>query len=90
MAREKLRKHVFDRVNVHNVLIHLVRLRGKELESKQLELASLQNQPNASKEQLRLRQVVTRAGRGLAEGGARPPGGRGSAGWDSERAEPLS
>ncbi|KAM5259578.1 coiled-coil domain-containing protein 183 isoform 3-T3 [Hipposideros larvatus] len=58
VAREKLRKHVFDRVNVHNVLLHLVRLRGKQLESKQLELASLQNQPDASKEQLRLRQVI--------------------------------
>ncbi|XP_019495949.1 PREDICTED: coiled-coil domain-containing protein 183 isoform X2 [Hipposideros armiger] len=58
VAREKLRKHVFDRVNVHNVLLHLVRLRGKQLESKQLELASLQNQPDASKEQLRLLQVI--------------------------------
>ncbi|XP_019612386.2 coiled-coil domain-containing protein 183 [Rhinolophus sinicus] len=57
-TREKLRKHVFDRVNVHNVLIHLVRLRGKQLESKQLELTSLQNQPDTTKEQLRLQQVI--------------------------------
>lgn len=61
MAREKLRKHVFDRVNVHNVLIHLVRLRGKQLESKQLELTRLQNQPDTTKEQLRLQQVATGA-----------------------------
>lgn len=60
-TREKLRKHVFDRVNVHNVLIHLVRLRGKQLESKQLELTSLQNQPDTTKEQLRLQQVATGA-----------------------------
>lgn len=57
-SREKLRKNVFDRVNVHNVLIHLVRLRGKQLESKQLELSTLQNQPDATKEQLRLQQVI--------------------------------
>ncbi|KAF6327037.1 coiled-coil domain containing 183 [Rhinolophus ferrumequinum] len=58
VAREKLRKHIFDRVNVHNVLIHLVRLRGKQLESKQLELTRLQNQPDTTKEQLRLQQVI--------------------------------
>ncbi|XP_036117210.1 coiled-coil domain-containing protein 183 [Molossus molossus] len=58
VAREKLRKYVFDRVNVHNVLIHLVRRRGQQLESMQLELASLQNQPVATKEEQRLLQVI--------------------------------
>ncbi|XP_046511882.1 coiled-coil domain-containing protein 183 isoform X4 [Equus quagga] len=58
VAREKLRKYVFDRVNVHNVLIHLVRRRGQKLESMQLELAGLQNQPDATKEELRLLQVI--------------------------------
>lgn len=76
MAREKLRKYVFDRVNVHNVLIHLVRRRGQKLESMQLELAGLQNQPDATKEELRLLQVGRRGSAG-AEG---PRGGRGSAG----------
>ncbi|XP_024906906.1 coiled-coil domain-containing protein 183 [Pteropus alecto] len=58
VAREKLRKYVFDRVNVHNVLTHLVRRRGKQLESMQQELASLQNQPEATKEEQRLLQVI--------------------------------
>ncbi|XP_074218781.1 coiled-coil domain-containing protein 183 isoform X2 [Camelus bactrianus] len=58
VAREKLRKYVFDRVNVHNVLIHLVRRRGEKLESMQLELASLQSQPDATKEELRMLQVI--------------------------------
>ncbi|XP_004423720.1 PREDICTED: coiled-coil domain-containing protein 183 [Ceratotherium simum simum] len=58
VAREKLRKYVFDRVNVHNVLIHLVRRRGQQLESMQLELASLQNQPDATKDELRMMQVI--------------------------------
>ncbi|CAN0518389.1 unnamed protein product [Rangifer tarandus platyrhynchus] len=58
VAREKLRKYVFDRVNVHNVLIHLVRRRGRKLESMQLELAGLKSQPDATKEELRLRQVI--------------------------------
>ncbi|XP_054440755.1 coiled-coil domain-containing protein 183 [Pteronotus mesoamericanus] len=58
VAREKLRKYVFDRVNVHNALIHLARRRGQQLESMQLALASLQNQPAATKEELRLRQVI--------------------------------
>ncbi|XP_011812794.1 PREDICTED: coiled-coil domain-containing protein 183 [Colobus angolensis palliatus] len=58
VAREKLRKYVFDRVNTHNLLIHLVRRRGQKLESMQLELASLQSQPDASNEELRLLQVV--------------------------------
>ncbi|XP_024418118.2 coiled-coil domain-containing protein 183 [Desmodus rotundus] len=58
VAREKLRKYVFDRVNVHNALIHLARRRGQQLESMQLELASLQNQPTATKEELRLLQVI--------------------------------
>ncbi|XP_035878367.1 coiled-coil domain-containing protein 183 isoform X1 [Phyllostomus discolor] len=56
VAREKLRKYVFDRVNAHNALIHLARRRGQQLESMQLELASLQNQPTATKEELRLLQ----------------------------------
>ncbi|KAI4547620.1 hypothetical protein MG293_004175 [Ovis ammon polii] len=58
VAREKLRKYVFDRVNVHNVLIHSVRRRGRKLESMQLELAGLRSQPDATKEELRLRQVI--------------------------------
>ncbi|KAF6123470.1 coiled-coil domain containing 183 [Phyllostomus discolor] len=58
VAREKLRKYVFDRVNAHNALIHLARRRGQQLESMQLELASLQNQPTATKEELRLLQVI--------------------------------
>uniref|UniRef100_A0A452FCB6 Coiled-coil domain containing 183 n=1 Tax=Capra hircus TaxID=9925 RepID=A0A452FCB6_CAPHI len=58
VAREKLRKYVFDRVNVHNVLIHLVRRRGRKLESMQLELAGLRSQPDATKEELRLQQVI--------------------------------
>ncbi|XP_032162488.1 coiled-coil domain-containing protein 183 isoform X1 [Mustela erminea] len=58
VAREKLRKYVFDRVNVHNVLIHLVRRRGQKLESMQLELASLRSQPAATKEELHLLQVI--------------------------------
>ncbi|XP_077005118.1 coiled-coil domain-containing protein 183 isoform X2 [Tamandua tetradactyla] len=57
-AREKLRKYVFDRVNVHNALIHLVRRRGEKLESLRLELASLSGQPEATQEELRLRQVI--------------------------------
>ncbi|KAF0877618.1 RABL6 protein, partial [Crocuta crocuta] len=40
VAREKLRKYVFDRVNVHNVLIHLVRRRGEKLQSMRLQLAA--------------------------------------------------
>uniref|UniRef100_A0A2K5F7U9 Coiled-coil domain containing 183 n=1 Tax=Aotus nancymaae TaxID=37293 RepID=A0A2K5F7U9_AOTNA len=58
VAQEKLRKYVFDRVNAHNLLIHLVRRRGEKLESMQLELASLQSQTAASKEELRLRQII--------------------------------
>ncbi|XP_003122382.2 coiled-coil domain-containing protein 183 [Sus scrofa] len=58
VAREKLRKYVFDRVNVHNALMHLMRRRGQKLESMQLQLASLQSQPEATKEELRLRQVI--------------------------------
>ncbi|XP_036272786.1 coiled-coil domain-containing protein 183 isoform X2 [Pipistrellus kuhlii] len=58
VAREKLRKYVFDRVNVHNVLIHLVRRRGQQLEGLQLQLEGLQHQPLASKEELRLLQVI--------------------------------
>nr|KAF6269010.1 coiled-coil domain containing 183 [Myotis myotis] len=58
VAREKLRKYVFDRVNVHNVLIHLVRRRGQQLESLQLQLEGLQHQPVATKEELRLLQVI--------------------------------
>lgn len=66
MAREKLRKCVFDRVNAHNVLIHLARRRGQKLESLQLELANLRNQPEASKEELRQLQVPgDRVGAGL-------------------------
>ncbi|XP_025779625.1 coiled-coil domain-containing protein 183 [Puma concolor] len=58
VAREKLRKYVFDRVNVHNVLIHLVRRREQKLESMKLELASLRRQPDNTKEEQRLRQVI--------------------------------
>ncbi|XP_059514638.1 coiled-coil domain-containing protein 183 isoform X1 [Myotis daubentonii] len=58
VAREKLRKYVFDRVNVHNVLIHLVRRRGQQLEGLQLQLEGLQHQPVATKEELRLLQVI--------------------------------
>uniref|UniRef100_G3RFJ0 Coiled-coil domain containing 183 n=1 Tax=Gorilla gorilla gorilla TaxID=9595 RepID=G3RFJ0_GORGO len=58
VVREKLRKCVFDRVNMHNLLIHLVRRRGQKLESMQLELASLRSQPDASKEELRLLQII--------------------------------
>nr|XP_021527075.1 coiled-coil domain-containing protein 183 [Aotus nancymaae] len=58
VIRHKLRKYVFDRVNAHNLLIHLVRRRGEKLESMQLELASLQSQTAASKEELRLRQII--------------------------------
>ncbi|XP_006863746.1 PREDICTED: uncharacterized coiled-coil domain-containing protein KIAA1984 homolog [Chrysochloris asiatica] len=58
VAREKLRKYVFDRVNVHNVLIHLVRQRGQKLESMQLELASLENQPETTKEEQRQLQII--------------------------------
>lgn len=88
VAREKLRKYVFDRVNVHNVLIHLVRRRGQQLESMQLELAGLQNQPVATKEEQRLLQVV--AGRGEASGGAGlRPKRRDSSCGDSGGVEPL-
>ncbi|XP_062062829.1 coiled-coil domain-containing protein 183 [Lepus europaeus] len=58
VAREKLRKYIFDRVNAHNVLIHLVRRRGQRLECMQLELARLRSQPDATKEELRLLQVI--------------------------------
>ncbi|XP_053060316.1 coiled-coil domain-containing protein 183 isoform X3 [Acinonyx jubatus] len=58
VAREKLQKYVFDRVNVHNVLIHLVRRREQKLESMKLELASLRRQPDHTKEEQRLRQVI--------------------------------
>lgn len=78
VARERLRKYVFDRVNVHNVLIHLVRRRGQQLESMQLQLDGLRNQPAATKEQLRLLQVAAGAGRpgaGLRRGAGRPGGG---------------
>lgn len=68
VAREKLRKYVFDRVNMHNVLmIDLVRRREQKLESMQLELASLKNQPEATKEEPRMLQVA-------AGSGAGPPG----------------
>lgn len=63
-------------MNVHNVLIHLVRRRGKQLESMQRELASLQNQPEATKEELRMLQVGTERGRSLG----RRPCGRGLGG----------
>uniref|UniRef100_A0A2K5PJC1 Coiled-coil domain containing 183 n=1 Tax=Cebus imitator TaxID=2715852 RepID=A0A2K5PJC1_CEBIM len=58
VAQEKLRKYVFDRVNAHNLLIHLVRRRGEKLESMHLELASLRSQPDASKEERRLLQII--------------------------------
>lgn len=95
MAREKLRKYVFDRVNVHNVLTHLVRRRGKQLESMQQELASLQNQPEATKEEQRLLQVGRSLVRGVggAPSGGGAPGGAGqprrdSVGGSSGGAEP--
>lgn len=68
MAREKLRKYVFDRVNVHNVLTHLVRRRGQQLESMRQELASLQKQPEATKEEQRLLQVGRSLVRGVGRG----------------------
>lgn len=84
MAREKLRKYVFDRVNVHNVLTHLVRRRGQQLESMRQELASLQKQPEATKEEQRLLQV----GRSLVRGvGGALPGGGASGGPRRPRAE---
>nr|XP_004654153.2 coiled-coil domain-containing protein 183 [Jaculus jaculus] len=58
VARERLRKYVFDRVNAHNVLIHLARRRGQKLESLQLQLASLRSQPDATKEELRQQQII--------------------------------
>ncbi|XP_029423600.1 coiled-coil domain-containing protein 183 isoform X3 [Nannospalax galili] len=58
VAREKLRKYVFDRVNAHNVLIHLARLRGQKLESLRQELTSLQSQPEATKDELRQQQII--------------------------------
>lgn len=64
-----MRKYVFDRVNTHNVLIHLVRRRGQKLESLQLELASLRNQPDATKDELRQLQVP-RGGAGRGGDGA--------------------
>lgn len=61
-----MRKYVFDRVNTHNILIHLVRRRGQKLESLQLELASLRNQPDATKDEMRQLQVTgDGAGAGL-------------------------
>ncbi|XP_043836866.1 coiled-coil domain-containing protein 183 [Dromiciops gliroides] len=58
VAREKLRKYVFDRVNVHNVMLHLVRQRGEMLESMQIELDNLLNQQNSSKEELQQLQII--------------------------------
>uniref|UniRef100_A0A8B7W6N1 Coiled-coil domain-containing protein 183 n=1 Tax=Castor canadensis TaxID=51338 RepID=A0A8B7W6N1_CASCN len=58
VAREKLRKYVFDRVNAHNVLIHLVRRRGQKLESMQLELDSLRSKPDATKQEMRQLQII--------------------------------
>ncbi|XP_004465270.2 coiled-coil domain-containing protein 183 [Dasypus novemcinctus] len=58
VARERLRKYVFDRINVHNALIHLVRRRGEKLESLRLELRDLLGQPDATREELRLQQVI--------------------------------
>lgn len=55
-------------MNVHNVLIHPRWRRGRKLESMQLELAGLRSQPDATKEELRLRQVGPRGG--AEEGGA--------------------
>ncbi|XP_020837502.1 coiled-coil domain-containing protein 183 isoform X2 [Phascolarctos cinereus] len=58
VAREKLRKYVFDRVNVHNVMLHLVQQRGEMLESMQIELDNLLNQRNSSKEELQQMQEL--------------------------------
>ncbi|XP_074066758.1 coiled-coil domain-containing protein 183 [Macrotis lagotis] len=58
VAREKLRKYIFDRVNVHNVMLHLVRQRGEMLENMQLELDNLLSQQNSSKEELQQLQII--------------------------------
>uniref|UniRef100_A0A4X2K684 Uncharacterized protein n=1 Tax=Vombatus ursinus TaxID=29139 RepID=A0A4X2K684_VOMUR len=58
VAREKLHKYVFDRVNIHNVMLHLVRQRGEMLESMQIELDNLLNQQNSSKEELQQMQII--------------------------------
>ncbi|XP_074145221.1 coiled-coil domain-containing protein 183 [Sminthopsis crassicaudata] len=58
VAREKLRKYVFDRVNVHNVMLHLVRQRGETLESMQTELDHLLDQQNYNKEELKQLQMI--------------------------------
>nr|XP_055186491.1 coiled-coil domain-containing protein 183-like [Nyctereutes procyonoides] len=68
VAREKLRKYVFDLVNVHNVLIHLARQRGQKLETVQLELSTLR-QPDATKE---LRVLQVEGGAGLCQGAGFP------------------
>ncbi|XP_007475439.1 coiled-coil domain-containing protein 183 isoform X1 [Monodelphis domestica] len=58
VAREKLRKYVFDRVNVHNVMLHLVRQRGERLENMQSELENLLSQQNSTKEELQQLQII--------------------------------
>ncbi|KAG3288382.1 hypothetical protein H1C71_011862 [Ictidomys tridecemlineatus] len=79
VARANLRKYVFDRVNAHNVLIHLVRRREERLESMQLELASLRNKSEASKEEKWMLQVP-RARSSASSPGPKPPKGRGYGG----------
>lgn len=68
VVQEKLCKYVLDRVNVHNVLLHLARRRRLTLESLQQELVAVQGQAVASKEAQAQLQVLDRTG-GRGEGG---------------------
>ncbi|XP_049629715.1 LOW QUALITY PROTEIN: coiled-coil domain-containing protein 183 [Suncus etruscus] len=58
VVQEKLCKYVLDRVNVHNVLLHLARRRRLTLESLQQELVAVQGQAVASKEAQEQLQVI--------------------------------
>ncbi|XP_037349976.2 coiled-coil domain-containing protein 183 [Talpa occidentalis] len=58
VARDKLRKYVHDRERAHNALSHLVRRRGQRLDSLRRELARLQGQPGATREERRQLQVI--------------------------------
>ncbi|KAM4877838.1 coiled-coil domain-containing protein 183 isoform 2-T2 [Thomomys bottae] len=57
-VQDRLCKYVFDRVNSHNALIHLVRQRGEKLASLKQELDKLQSQSEATKEEQRQLQVI--------------------------------
>ncbi|XP_042536829.1 coiled-coil domain-containing protein 183, partial [Dipodomys spectabilis] len=57
-AQDKLRKCIFDRVNTHNELIHLVRRRGQKLEGLKLELDQLRSQSESTREEQRQLQVI--------------------------------